>query len=157
MPIPFEQKVVAILFSLILLLVTFHLIRKHKLREEHALIWFVASLAIFLLSIFDVIVNRLAAFFSISYAPTLILVFGVLFCVVLLLVQTVQLSVQANHIRDLAQTIGLLEWRLHELEDQPLADEQVPSAIESNLVEPSFDEANGPAVAKPQSQKVNFV
>jgi len=48
--------------------VTFHLIRKHKLREEHALIWFVASLAIFLLSIFDVIVNRLAAFFSISYA-----------------------------------------------------------------------------------------
>lgn len=152
MSIPFEQKVVAILFSLILLLVTFHLIRKHKLREEHALIWFVASLAIFLLSIFDVIVNRLAAFFSISYAPTLILVFGVLFCVVLLLVQTVQLSVQANHIRDLAQTIGLLEWRLHELEDQPLADEGMATVVESNFVEHSE-----PAVAKPQSQKVNFV
>jgi len=132
------------------LLVTFHLIRKHKLREEHALIWFVASLAIFLLSIFDVIVNRLAAFFSISYAPTLILVFGVLFCVVLLLVQTAQLSVQANHIRDLAQTIGLLEWRLHQLEDDSRADEET-----SILGVSSFVEHNEPSVTKPQPQKVN--
>lgn len=129
---------------------TFHLIRKHKLREEHALIWFVASLAIFLLSIFDVIVNRLAAFFSISYAPTLILVFGVLFCVVLLLVQTAQLSVQANHIRDLAQTIGLLEWRLHQLEDDSRADEET-----SILGVSSFVEHNEPSVTKPQPQKVN--
>jgi hypothetical protein len=114
-------------------------------------------LAIFLLSIFDIIVNRLAAFFSISYAPTLILVFGVLFCVVLLLVQTVQLSIQANHIRDLAQTIGLLEWRLHELEDQSWSNETGPRPIESNFVEPSFEEYNEPAVAKAQPQKANSV
>ncbi len=103
---------------------TFQLIRKHKLREEYALIWFAASLAIFLLSIFDSIVAFLATIFAVKYAPTLILVFGILFCVVLLLAQTVMLSVQANRIRDLAQSVGLLEWRLRELENPPPDDAQ---------------------------------
>ncbi len=110
---------------------TFQLIRKHKLREEYALIWFAASLAIFLLSIFDSIVAFLATIFAVKYAPTLILVFGILFCVVLLLAQTVMLSVQANRIRDLAQSVGLLEWRLRELENQALDDAQ-PVLFTSN-------------------------
>jgi len=113
-----------------LLLVTFQLIRKHKLREEYALIWFAASLAIFLLSIFDSIVAFLATIFAVKYAPTLILVFGILFCVVLLLAQTVMLSVQANRIRDLAQSVGLLEWRLRELENQ--SNDEYPSLFADN-------------------------
>lgn len=120
MPIPIEQKVIAILFSLTLLIVTLQLIRKHKLREQYALVWLAASLAIVLFSIFDQILADLAALLAVRYAPTLILVFGILFCVVLLLAQTGMLSVQANRIRDLAQTIGLLEWRLRQVENQPL-------------------------------------
>ena len=124
MPIPIEQKIVAVLFSLILLLVTLQLIRKHKLREEYALVWLAASLAIFLFSVFDQLLAYLAILFAVKYAPTLILVFGILFCIVLLLAQTVMLSVQANRIRDLAQTIGILEWRLHEIEAEPLPETQ---------------------------------
>ena len=145
MPIPFEQKIVAVLFSLMLLLVTFQLIRKHKLREEHALIWFAASLAIFLLSIFDKITSYLAVLFGVKYAPTLILVFGILFCVVLLLAQTVMLSVQANRIRDLAQNVGLLEWRLRELENQP----------PDHTPEPSFTENGSGLVDDGQSKKIS--
>ena len=115
MPIPFEQKVIAVLFSLILLLVTLQLIRKHKLREEYALVWFGASLAVFIFSIFDRLDVALASLLGVSYAPTLVLVGGLLFCLVLLLAQTVMLSTQANRIRDLAQTIGLLECRMDEL------------------------------------------
>jgi len=118
MPIPLEQKAVAVLFSLSLLLITLQLIRKHKLREQYALVWFAASLAIFLFSVFDRLLAYLSTLFAVKYAPTLIIVFGILFCVVLLLAQTVMLSVQANRIRDLAQTIGLLEWRLGQMENQ---------------------------------------
>lgn len=131
MPIPIEQKLIAVLFSLILLLVTFQLIRKHKLREEYALVWLAASLAIFLFSLFDRILAVLAGLFAVKYAPTLVLVFGILFCVVLLLAQTVMLSVQANRIRDLAQTIGILEWRLRQMEDQLLADDPSPVFTEN--------------------------
>ena len=120
MQIPIEQRVTAIIFSLILVLVTVQLIRKHRLREEYALVWLVASLVILILSVFGGIVNFLAALFAVSYAPTLILVLGLLFVLVILLSQSVTLSTHANRVRDLAQYIALLEWRLRQLEqDQP--------------------------------------
>ena len=116
MRIPIEQQIIAILFSLILLLVTLQLIRKHKLREEYSLVWLGASLAIFVFVIFDPLVALLARLFAVTYAPTLVLVFGVLFCVVLLLSQSVTISAQANRIRDLAQSLSILEWRLRQME-----------------------------------------
>ena len=118
MGIPFEQKVIAVLFSLSLVLLTLQLIRKHRLREEYALVWFGASLAIFVFSVFDGLNVFMARMLGVSYPPTLVLVFGLLFCIVLLLSQTVMLSTQANRIRDLAQTVAMLECRLRTVEEQ---------------------------------------
>ena len=97
---------------------TLQLIRKHKLREEYALVWFAASLAIFIFSVFDGLSSAIAAQLGVTYAPTLVLVFGLLFCIVLLLAQTVMLSTQANRIRDLAQFVAMLESRADQLERQ---------------------------------------
>lgn len=109
---------------------TVYLIRKRKLREEYALIWLAASVIIFLFSVFGGLVDRLAAFFSVTYSPTLALVAGLLFAVVLLLSQSVVLSQQADNNRDLAQTIALLEYRLRELEnDVHHVDEPAGSGI----------------------------
>jgi hypothetical protein len=99
-------------------LVTLQLIRKHKLREEYALVWFAASMAIFILSVFDGLIRTIAAQFGVTYAPTLILVIGLLFCIVMLLAQTVMLSTQANRIRDLAQFVAMLDSRLDQAERQ---------------------------------------
>ncbi len=95
---------------------TLQLIRKHKLREEYALVWFAASLAIFIFSVFDGLIGTIAAQFGVTYAPTLILVIGLLFCVVMLLAQTVMLSTQANRIRDLAQFVAVLDSRVDQAE-----------------------------------------
>lgn len=116
MRIPVEQQILAVVFSLVLLLVTVQLVRKHRLREEYALVWLGASLVIFVLTVFDPLVGFLADLFAVSYAPTLIVVFGVLFCIILLLSQSVLISFQADRIRDLAQSVGLLEWRIHQLQ-----------------------------------------
>lgn len=114
--VPLEQQVIGVIFSAVLLLITVQLIRKHRLREEYALVWMAASLAIFLLVVVEPLVGVLARLLAVSYPPTLILAFGVLFCVVLLLSQAVTLSAQANRIRDLAQHVGILEWRLRQME-----------------------------------------
>lgn len=119
MRIPIEQQLIGVLFSLILLVVTLQLVRKHRLREEYSLVWLGASFAIFIFALFSPLLSVLARAFAVTYAPTLILVLGVLFCVVLLLSQSVTISFQANRIRDLAQTIGLLEYRLRRLEQRP--------------------------------------
>jgi len=116
--IPIIQQIVAILVSLILLLVTIQLIRKHKLREEYALLWLLATIAILILSIFGSIVGALARFLNIAYSPTLPLVAGLIFALVVLLSQSVALSSQANQNRDLAQGMALMEFRLRELEGE---------------------------------------
>lgn len=116
--IPFSQRLIAVVFSLVLVLITVQLIRKHRLREEYALVWLAASLGIFLLSIFGGLVNRIANFFSITYSPTLVLVVGLLFALVVLLSQSVIISSQANQMRDLAQNVALLEWRLRQVEGE---------------------------------------
>ncbi len=120
MPIPIEQRVTAIIFSLTLLLVIVQLIRKHRLREEYSLVWLAASLSILILSVFGGLTNLLASLFAVSYAPTLILVSGLLFALAVLLSQSVALSTQSNRVRDLAQNVALLEWQLRELlKDRP--------------------------------------
>ena len=116
--IPMIQRIVAIVISLMLLLATVQLIRKRKLREEYALLWLIATVAIAILSIFGGIVNALALFLNISYSPTLPLVAGLIFALIVLLSQSVVLSNQANNGRDLAQQVALLEYRLRELESQ---------------------------------------
>ena len=116
--IPLIQRLVAIGVSLILLLVTIHLIRKHKLREQYALLWLIATVAILLLSIFGGIVDSLASFFNVTYSPTLALVAGLLFALMVLLTQSVALSNQRDQSRDMAQQMALLEFRLRELEGQ---------------------------------------
>jgi hypothetical protein len=87
-----------------------------------------ATAVILVLSIFGGIVDSLASFFNISYSPTLPLVAGLLFALMVLLTQSVALSNQRDQSRDMAQQMALLEYRLKELEDQenqkPAMDEE---------------------------------
>jgi|GEM_PF-1786991 len=114
--IPISQQIIALLYSLTLLLVTIQLIRKHKLREQYALVWLGATAIIFILAISDGLVTMMASFFRVTYAPTLILVLGLLFSLAILLSQSVTISTQADHIRDLAQDMSMLEWDLQRLQ-----------------------------------------
>jgi hypothetical protein len=117
MNVPIEQRIIAIVFSLAFVLLTVQLIRKHKLREAYALGWLISAFIILILSVFGRIVDIVADWFSVTYTPTLILVVGLLAALVILLLQSVVLSSQANQIRDLAQYSAILEWRLRQVEE----------------------------------------
>lgn len=122
--IPLPQRITAFIFSLSLILIIIQLIRKHKLREEYAFSWLAISLVIFVFSLFGELVNGLANFFDVTYPPTLILVLGLLFALMVLLSQSVVLSAQANQLRELTQHLAILEWRLQQLEGEgSIADE----------------------------------
>ncbi|UCC54724.1 MAG: DUF2304 domain-containing protein [Anaerolineaceae bacterium] len=113
------------------MVVTVQLIRKHKLREEYALLWLIATVSILILSIFGSIVGALANFFNIAYSPTLPLVAGLLFALVVLLSQSVALSNQANQNRDLAQEMALMEFRLRLLEGED-NEQETPASNPAN-------------------------
>lgn len=118
MNVPIEQRAIAIALSLAFVVLTVQLIRKNKLREAYALGWFISFFIILILSIFSGIVDVVAGWFSISYTPTLVLVIGLLVALLILLLQSVLLSTQADRIRDLAQNAALLELRLRTLEEK---------------------------------------
>lgn len=134
--IPLAQRFVAILISSLLFGVVVQLVRKHKLREQHALLWLAASGAILLVSVFGGIVPFLASLFNVSYTPTLALVFGLLFALAVILSQSVALSNQANQLRDLAQANALLEFRVKQLEHG-----QEPTVSDEFLVDSAEKEA----------------
>ncbi|MCL5960367.1 MAG: DUF2304 domain-containing protein, partial [Chloroflexi bacterium] len=115
---PLEHRLLALFLSLSLLLATIQLVRKCKLREEYALLWLFTSVVIFVLSISPEAVKLLGALFEVSYAPTLILVLGLLFALAISLSQSVVITSLADHVRDLAQTISLLDWQMHGLEEK---------------------------------------
>lgn len=133
MAIPLEQQIIAVVFSLALMAAIVQLIRRHKLREEYALVWMIAGAAILLLSVFGGLVRMLASLVGVTYPPTLVLVVGLLFALLILLSQSVTISGQADHIRDLAQTVALLERRLREVERAEAAgkEEKSPAATPS--------------------------
>jgi hypothetical protein len=116
--IPLIQRIVAVIISAALLLLIVQLIRTRRLREEYALIWLAAGVTIFVLSLFGGLVNWLAGLLRVSYPPTLILVAGLLFALVILLLQSVAISTQADRLRDLAQYAALLEQRLAAQEER---------------------------------------
>ncbi len=115
MPIPIEQQITAILISLSLFLIIVRVIRKRTLREEYALLWIAAGLTILLLSIFGGLADLLASLFAVHYAPTLILVLGLIFALAVLLAQSVALSTQSDRVRDLTQQVALLDWQVRQL------------------------------------------
>lgn len=99
-----------------MLLLTIHLIRKNRLREEYALLWFVTFLGLLLLAIFTKLAAWLASFFEVSHMPTLFLAFGMMLTYFILLSLTLPVSRLSNNVRDLVQSVAMLEWRLQQLE-----------------------------------------
>jgi predicted AlkP superfamily phosphohydrolase/phosphomutase len=115
---PSIQALTATIFSLAQLLVTIQLVRRRKLREEHALLWLATSIIIFFLSVSPSVVRFLVNLFAVTYAPTLILALGLLFALVISLSHSVIITSLVDHNRDLAQTNAILEWRFRQLEKQ---------------------------------------
>jgi hypothetical protein len=100
----------------LLALVIFELIRRERLKDQLAMVWFVASLAVFFLTLWYSLWNRLAHVLGIRYEPSIFIFGGLVFCVALLLYLTVMFSKHEREKEILSQQIGLLQWKLEQLE-----------------------------------------
>lgn len=121
-------------------MVTVQFVRRRKLREEYALLWLAASGAILLLSVFGGISLFLAALFGVSYPPTLVLVFGLLFALAILMSHSVVMTGLTDRVRDLAQAVTLLEWQVRQVQARVLG-EDVDLPGEEGLAVESAEEA----------------
>jgi len=105
--------------SIILLLVTFELIRKKKLREEYSILWLFTGLAILVFSLWPEFF--LSQFFvrmtGIFYLSAVVLI-AFLFLLLIVLHFSVVISKLTSHNKELAQRYALLELEFNEFKKQ---------------------------------------
>ena len=100
----------AVIFLIILLLV-----RRGKLQEKYALTWFAIGIVVAVLGIFPVILDKIAKFTGVAYAPALLFVIAV----GVLLIQSLYLFIFASQnevrIKELLQDVAVLNKLVEEL------------------------------------------
>lgn len=103
---------ISILGSLAIMLFVFQLIRRRKLREEYALIWFGAGLILIGVSIWRPGLDLAARLVGISYAPSLLFLGALILGFLLALHFSLALSRLADQNKRLAQELALLKAAL---------------------------------------------
>lgn len=99
-----------------LTLVVFDLVRREKLKDQLGMIWLVGSLFVFILTLWYSLWMKLAHLLGIRYEPSIFIFGGLLFCISLLLYLTVMFSKHEREKEILSQQIGMLQWKLEQLE-----------------------------------------
>jgi hypothetical protein len=103
----------AVIFFIILLLV-----RRGKLQEKYALTWFAIGIVVVVLGAFPVILDKIAKFTGVSYAPALLFVIAV----GVLLIQNLYLFIFASQnevrIKELLQEVAVLNKLVTELQEE---------------------------------------
>ena len=109
-------QILLILFSVSFLVVIFEMTRKRKIRENYSLIWFLIGFVMLLFSVFRGLLDIIAEFLGIYYAPSLILTITFLMVLGLGIHFTLVVSALTESNKKAIQEIGILKQKVATLE-----------------------------------------
>ncbi len=109
-------QILLIAFSIAFIVIIFELTRKRKIRENYSLIWFLIGFVMLLFSVFRGLLDVIASFLGIYYAPSLIITITFLLVLGLGIHFTLVVSNLTESNKKAIQEIGLLKNKLSELE-----------------------------------------
>jgi hypothetical protein len=108
-----------ILGSAVVLVAIVEMMRRHRLREKYAVIWFFVALAVLVLAIFPGLLNGLAALLGVAVPANLLFFAGSLVLLVLTLQHSYELGRLEEKTRTLAEEVALLRLELRDEERPP--------------------------------------
>jgi hypothetical protein len=112
-------QIISVLGSLAVMIFVFQLIRRGKLREEYALIWFGASLALIGVSFWRGSLEVAAHLAGIAYPPSVLLLGVIVLGFALAMHYSISLSRLAEQNKRLAQEVAILRHRVEQLPSRP--------------------------------------
>lgn len=104
--------------SVVLLALVVELVRRRRLEEQYSLLWLFATAALVALALSRNLWDKLALSVGIAYPPTALFIAGFVGMLMILLQFSVVISRLTRQNREAAQQIGLLQWKLNELEER---------------------------------------
>ena len=103
---------ISIFFAANFLVVTIYTIKRRKIDFGYSLFWLFVSGAIFILSLDRDLLENIAGFLSVHYAPSVLFIAGILFSIALNFYLTVKATEMKRKITRLAQEVGILKESL---------------------------------------------
>lgn len=107
-----------IVFSLIILVSVVWLVRERLIKEKYSLVWFFIGLLMLIMSLFRSLLEGFSALVGIDYAPSALFSLLIAFSYLLLLNLSVSVSGLKAQNKELSQELGLLKFRVEELEQE---------------------------------------
>jgi hypothetical protein len=112
-----DKVSLAVLLSAIgVLIIVVELVRRRKLEEGYSLLWLGAGLLLIVLPLSRRVLDELARLFGVAYPPSALFLVGFMAITMILLYFSTVISRLSRQNREAAQRLGLLQWRLRELE-----------------------------------------
>jgi hypothetical protein len=105
-------NVLGIAGSLITLVALFEMLRRHRLREKYALIWFVIAIGVLVVALFPVLLQKATSLLGLQVPANLLFFIASLVLLILTLQHSYELGRVEERTRTLAEEIALLRLEL---------------------------------------------
>ncbi len=114
-------QVLAIAGALILFVYVVDFVRRGLLKEKYSVLWLASALAILVLALKKRLLDNIAGYLGISYAPSLLFLVAFLFVMLIILHFSVVISIFHDKNKALTQEITLLKNALKEAGIMPFS------------------------------------
>lgn len=119
--------ILGIVSAALILIVVIEMLRRHRLRERHAIWWVVAGILALIIGIFPVTLEWAARALGIQVPTNLVFFVGIAILFLVALQSSSELTQLESKTRTLAEQVSLLELRIRELEGDKPAEPPAPS------------------------------
>jgi hypothetical protein len=102
----------SLIFSIIFIYIIIELVRRNRLSEKYSLLWLLFSLVMIFFASSPRIIENIASFLDVKYAPSLLFLIGLIFLLLYNLSMTLVISKQGDRVIKMAQEISILKEQI---------------------------------------------
>ncbi len=107
-------QIIAITFSIGILVTIVDLIRRGMLKEQYALLWLASAVVLLVLSVWRGLLDKIAGATGVAYPPSLLFLVAFVFLLFIVLHFSVIISTLSEKNRKLSQEVALLKTMFEE-------------------------------------------
>lgn len=142
--------ILGIVSAALILIVVIEMLRRHRLRERHAIWWVIAGILALIIGIFPKTLDWAAGVLGIQVPTNLVFFVGIALLFLVALQSSSELTKLESKTRTLAEQVALLELRIRELENRSEPSKPHAPSVTSTS-KPSAPSAT--STSKPRARK----
>ncbi|MDU7536618.1 MAG: DUF2304 domain-containing protein [Peptostreptococcaceae bacterium] len=102
--------------GLIVMVYVYKKVSKNKIAEKESLFWMLGAIGVFILSIIPNTIQIIARLLGIEYAPSMLFMIGIIFCLILIFRLTVCIFSLQQQVKELGQRNAIMQKTLEEIQ-----------------------------------------